>query len=137
MIPLLESIGGKITGLGSYGLNEFDYTFLSGWDNDNYGYYRVSKGGEVQIPDGRYLLVGTYTSSKFISSVNGATVNLKSLDYRYDEGDYVWLSGMLDSQPWGYFRVGANGEVAIADGFYYHDDDYIPAEYIFIIAQPK
>jgi len=147
MIPLVTSVDGKITGLGSFGLNEFDYMILTYWElgnpdwgNSLTGIYRVGEGSEVQIQNGSYLIYETFTSSVYISSVNGATVNLKSRGFEYSEGDYVWLSGLFefDNVIWGYFRVGANGEVAVADGVYNHwEGDYIPAAQIFIITPPE
>jgi len=138
IIPLVFSVDGKITGLGSFDLKEFDHMYLVGWDNDNYGYFMVNENCEVQIPPGSYLLYGIYTEHYYVTSVNGATVNLKSNGYEYEEGDYVFFNRMNnDYYLQGVFRVGANGEAAVADGLYYHDGDYVPAANIFVITPPR
>jgi len=142
--PLLNSVGGKISDLGSFGLSEFDYVYLFGFDYYNDGYYRVDGNGEVMAPTGKYALDNTYSASYWISSVNGKTVNFKEkrdeLEYVYgykielEEGDYVWLD-QVTGNLWGYFKVGADGEVAIADGLYYRWwGDFIPAAYVITVS---
>ena len=137
--PLVFSVGEMITGLDEYGLSEFDYVYLYGWGNNNRGYFRVNGNDEVLVSNGAYVLFEAYYASEYISSVKGKTVNFRSHcdehEYEYEEGDYVFLDRVTGDALWGYFRVGADGEVAIADGMYdlHRWRGYFPAAYIVVV----
>ena len=91
----------------------------------------VGADGQVAVPDGRYVPSLLVLANDAIGSVDGRTTNLNGAP-----GDLVYLSDELPSgigamPSWrGPFReVGADGQVAIPDGWYVLDS-VVPSHYV-------